>query len=467
MTFVWFLGFLSLACGGSLMAQVQPAPSDGPEPAPPVTRAQDPDDTTLPLPQDPPQVPTPRSAAADDDAPAQGTTQADAAQADPPGRDPVVVQEERDRERQRERRGDLFNDVYLYFPEGELNIRTVNLLRNVLFEGRVKYGFVDGDISTHLRYKYYAKRFTWRLGVFDSVGFDSVDSGSGDFDRVRGGGFLFELPRDYYQRYVGLIQVDDYAFGDVDRPDNNRTNTFLKLGYQYGTAHDPTLNAIAGDTRGRTLPVLTAYRELGPRDLSWAAGLSYATEATGDYEYLRVETEVLKRMFVSERTFLISRFHLGTFPMKKAQDFAVDYDPDDSDDPERPLTFLYAPRDELYKIGGREALRGVDDSIRGTEEVHLTNEFFFPIFLNEQYDAMKLQWNNLYGIAYVGAGSYGFDIDDLVESDRFIVDAGIGVEAELRYRDIVGFLSVLYAQPVVKPDSVDGGEFLVSLRTRR
>lgn len=454
---------LLLSTPPTLSGQVTPPPADGAERRPQAPVTQDPDDpaaeseseSTQPAGESDPQE---RSVPAQAGPPSQSA---------PPQRDPLAVQEERDREREQERRGDLFNDVYVYFPEGELDIRTVNLIRNVLFEGRVKYGFVDGDISTHIRYKYYARRFTWRLGVFDSVGFDSIESGSGDFDRVRGGAFLFEMPRDYYQRYVGLIQVDDYTFGDTDRPDNNRTNTFLKIGYQYGTAYDPTLNAIAGDTRGRTLPVLTAYRELGPRDFSWAAGLSYATEATGDYEYLRLEAEGLRRSYVGERTFLISRLHLGVFPMKKAQDFAVDAQPDFEDDPERGLTYLYAPRDELYRIGGREALRGVDDSIRGTEEIHFTNEYFFPVFLNERYESLKLQWNNLYGIAYVGAGSYGFDIGDLAESDRWIVDAGLGFEAELRYRDIVGYLSVLYAQPVIKPSGVDGGEFLVSLRTRR
>lgn len=446
------------------LSQELPLPADEPQAAVRSHPGEDPDDSSPRRRSEPSAQDTP-SPAAPPQSPAAPAIAAD--QTEPPPRDPRGVQAEREREREQERRADLFNDVYVYFPEGELDIRTVNLIRNVLFEGRVKYGFVDGDISTHIRYKYYARRFTWRLGVFDSIGFESIDSGSGDFDRVRGGALLFEIPRDYYQRYVGLVQVDDYTFGDVDRPDNNRTNTFVKLGYQYGTAYDPTLNAIAGDTRGRTLPVLTAYRELGPRDFSWAAGLSYATELTGDYEYLRLEAEGLKRMYLGERTFLISRLHLGTFPLKKAQDFAVDAQPGFEQDPERGLTFLYAPRDELYRVGGREALRGVDNSIRGTEELHVTNELFFPIFLNEQYDAMRLQWNNLYGIAYVGAGSYGFDVGDLVKTDRVIVDAGIGFEAELRYRDIIGYLSVLYAQPLVKPSGVDGGEFLVSLRTRR
>lgn len=381
----------------------------------------------------------------------------------------AAAQRQRERERDQERRADPFEDVYLYFPEGELDIRTARMIRNVLFEGRINYGFVDGDIETHLRYKYYARRFTWRLGVFDSIGFDSVDSGSGDFDRVRGGSLLFEAPRDYTQRYVGLLQVDDYAFGDVDRPDNNRTNTFVKFGYQFGTPFDPTLNRITGDTRGRIVPVLTAYRELGPRDFSWATGLSLSSEILGgDYEYLRFEAEALKRMYLTRGTFLISRFHVGAFPLKEARDFALDVPADPEDrDPFRAKSFLYAPREELFRIGGREALRGVDDSIRGTEQVHLTNEFFFPVFLNEAYDTMRLRWVNLYGIAYVGAGAFGFDVADLLETDGWIVDAGVGFEAELRYRDVVGYLSVLYAQPVMKPEGIDGGEFLVSLRTRR
>lgn len=386
----------------------------------------------------------------------------------PATRSALQEQEERDRERERERRADLFNDVYVYFPEGELDIRTVNLIRNVLFEGRINYGFFDGDISTYLRYKYYSRNYTWRIGVFDSIGFDSVESGSGDFDRVRGGSLVVELPQDYYRRYFGVVQVDGYSFGDTSRPDNDRENTYVKAGYQFGTAYDPTLNSIASENRGRVLPVLTAYRELGPRDFSWAAGVAYASDvAGGDYEYLRFEAEALKRVYVSRSSFLIARAHLGAFPYKQERIFEIDPDEPPVENEEWPLTFLYAPRDELFRIGGREALRGVDDSVRGTEEVHFTSEYFFPIFLNERYDAMKLQWNNLYGIGYVGAGSYGFDLADLAETNRWIVDAGVGIEAELRYRDIVGYLSILYAQPVRKPEGLDGGELLVSLRTRR
>lgn len=106
-------------------------------------------------------------------------------------RETAAEQAQRERERE-QRRADPFDDIYVYLPEGEFDIRTSRLIRNTLFEGRVNYGFVDGDISTYLRYKYYARRSTWRLGVLDSVGFDSVESGSRDCDRVRGGSILFD-----------------------------------------------------------------------------------------------------------------------------------------------------------------------------------------------------------------------------------------------------------------------------------
>ena len=59
--------------------------------------------------------------------------------------------------------------VNIYLPDGEASVRLRKLIRNVLFESQIDYEFVNGDISTFLRYKYYARNYTYRIGVFDSM----------------------------------------------------------------------------------------------------------------------------------------------------------------------------------------------------------------------------------------------------------------------------------------------------------
>src|SRR5437660_324506 len=68
-------------------------------------------------------------------------------------------------------RRDAFPSVNVYLPEGQASIRLRKLIKNVLFESQIDYRFVNGDISTFLRYKYYAQNFTYKIGVFDSIGF--------------------------------------------------------------------------------------------------------------------------------------------------------------------------------------------------------------------------------------------------------------------------------------------------------
>ena len=76
-------------------------------------------------------------------------------------------------------------NLNIYLPDGEFDIRIRKLIKNVLLESQINYKFVNGDISTFLRYKYYARSFTYKIGVFDTLSFASVQSGSGDFDRIR------------------------------------------------------------------------------------------------------------------------------------------------------------------------------------------------------------------------------------------------------------------------------------------
>src|SRR3954470_1358035 len=94
-------------------------------------------------------------------------------------------------------RRDSLPYVNIYPPEGQASIRLRKLIRNVLFESQIDYKFVNGDISTYLRYKYYARQFTYKLGVFDTIEFGDIGQSEEDFQRVRGGLLLFTFPKDY------------------------------------------------------------------------------------------------------------------------------------------------------------------------------------------------------------------------------------------------------------------------------
>src|SRR5437016_3424446 len=64
----------------------------------------------------------------------------------------------------------------IYLADGRASIRLRKLIKNVLFESQIDYKFVTGDISTFLRYKYYAQNFTYKIGVFDSISFGAIGS---------------------------------------------------------------------------------------------------------------------------------------------------------------------------------------------------------------------------------------------------------------------------------------------------
>ena len=212
-------------------------------------------------------------------------------------------------------RRDSVPNVNIYLPEGQADIRLRKLIKNVLFESQISYRFINGNISTFLRYKYYAKTFTYKISVFDTIEFDvAAVGGSGgtrEFQRVRGGLFLMEFPRDYNHRYFWLVQDDRLTFGQVTRTDNRKNNVYTKLGYQYGTQFDEHLNSIVGESRGRILPVLTAFREIGPQKLSFAAALTESAKIyTGDYRYTKFEAEALRRWDLTPTSFIFTRAHV-------------------------------------------------------------------------------------------------------------------------------------------------------------
>src|SRR5688500_12836485 len=220
-------------------------------------------------------------------------------------------------------------DVNIYLPEMQMSLRLRRLIRNALFESQIDYEFINGDISTYLRYKYYARNYTYRLGVFDTIEFPSVgETSTQEFERVRGGLLLVGVPRDYDDRFFWLVQGDALTFGDLRNPDNKRKNFYTKVAYQFGTQFDERLNAIVGESRGRITPVLTAFRDIGPQKSSYAIGLTQTFNVTGgdldpvrdnfeyalgDYRYTKLEAEGLRRFDTSASTFVFSRVHLGVF----------------------------------------------------------------------------------------------------------------------------------------------------------
>lgn len=372
-------------------------------------------------------------------------------------------------------RRDSLPSVNVYLPEGQASIRLRKLIRNVLFESQIDYEFVNGDISTFLRYKYYARNYTYRLGLFDSIEFpDLASTDDKDFERVRGGLLLVGVPKDYNNRYFFLVQNDQLTFGDTLRPDDQTSNIYAKAGYQYGTQFDERLNGIVGEQRGRITPVLTAFRDIGPQKTGLAAAITQAANVlSSDYTYTKFEAEALRRFDLTSTSFVFTRLHMGTFlAREEVEETPIPRDRDgDGDIDETPEWELYdIPQNELFRLGGREALKSVggNQSAIGTQEVHLTNELFMPIFRNRDYSLGAVHWNTLYGIGYVGAGIVGFDFNDLTDTNNAVVDFGIGTESALTYQDWEIYLSVLAAHPIVKPDELDGGtKIRFAIRTVR
>ena len=116
-----------------------------------------------------------------------------------------------------------------------------------------------------------------------------------------------------------------------------------------------------------------------------------------------------------------------------------------------------------------QKLKSLSDKIEteGTHEVHLTNEYFVPIFRNRDFRTWALHWNTLYGIGYLGAGSVGFEYGQLGRSNNLAVDAGIGTEASIGIRDFDVLISVVYERGIHGVDELKGSKVRFSIRTVR
>jgi hypothetical protein len=338
----------------------------------------------------------------------------------------------------------------VYFPEGDLDLRVNRLVNKTFFEGQVKYNFVSGDITAFLRYRYYSFRRITQLTVFDSISFPTVEHFSNDFDRVRGALMLFQWPRDYNHRTFLLTEVDRITSNTPDlRFNNNKTDNYVRLGYQIGTPDDPRSNAIVAETRAERQTLFTAVREIGPNGFGLTGAVTYGIPSLGgDFRYVRVEAEALKRLDVTESSFLVGRFHIGTFPYKvRVRPPAADVSP---------LDQYSIPHNDYFDLGGRDNLKGLKRSLSGSDEVHSTLEYFFPWFLDAHRDFLRLEWQNFYWILYSGIGTVGFDHKVFTGSAGFYPDLGVGFESSVRLRHRFRFfLSGIVAQTLKGRNGVE------------
>lgn len=353
----------------------------------------------------------------------------------------------------------LIPELNVYFPEGELDLRVNRLVKKVFVEGQVRYNFVDGDISAFLRYRYYGFERTYQLSVFDEVTFEDIEDFSSDFDRVRGILVLTEWPHSFHHRTFLLTELDRISSNKEEFVfDTGKTNLFARLGYQIGTPNDERSNAIVGESRARVERLFTAFRQVGPGDAGLTGALTWGTElALGDFDYVKLEFAGLKRFELPRGVFLLGRLNGGSF-FRKAE---LDRDIDPGGD--LPLTGRFSiPREEFFRLDGRDNLKGLDERRRGTEELHTTWELVFPWFVDEPREALRLDWNNWYWVLYAGAGTIGFDRDVYTELEDYVTDFGAGFEASFELRDYEFFLSALVAQAF----NAEGGvQLRLSLKT--
>jgi len=353
----------------------------------------------------------------------------------------------------------------VYFPEGDLDLRVNRLINNTFFEGQVKYNFIDGSITAFLRYRYYGFNRTTQFTVFDDIEFDRLDQNvTQDFDRVRGTLLLLEWPHSYNHRTFALVELDGISSNRRESGSQffvrkDRTNTFVRFGYQLGTPDEGRSSAIAGETRARTQRLFSAFREFGPGESTLTVAGTYGFPfGVGDFDYVKLELEALKRFDVSARTFLIGRLRGGTFPhVGRTESSALPPQPQDID-------FLAFPRSEALRLDGRENLKGLRRRRGGTELLFTTWEYFFPWFLESHRGFLRLDFQNWYWILYTGIGTIGLDRKIYTDTGSYIPDAGIGFESSFSLRKYRFFLSGIVAQAL----KGDGGlEARISVKSYR
>lgn len=235
----------------------------------------------------------------------------------------------------------------------------------------------------------------------------------------------------------------------------NRTDTLFKVGYQLGTPNDARSNAVVGRSLGRIENLFTAHQAVGPYGIGFSTALTWGFDFfEGDFDYLRLELEGLKRFDHSGEAFTVARVHAGSFLDKKIIRDEPDLEPGEQ---------YSIPRGSLFRLDGRDNLRGVDASLRGTEEAHLTIEHFIPWFLNDDRRALRARWNDWYWVLYGGYGTTGFDRSIYSDFGDYVVDLGFGFESSLLVDDYRFFLAAIVAHAV---GDVGGLELRISVKSQ-
>ena len=191
-----------------------------------------------------------------------------------------------------------------------------------------------------------------------------------------------------------------------------------------------------------------------------AAAVTYGFDYLGgDYRYVKAEVEALQAIALKNRHRLVMRLHAGYFPYKLR--VAPEGEPVD---PERSTPFLI-PRYELFKLNGRDELKGYRGAERGPNQVHFTAEYVVPIFTERPRRLLGLDWTSLYGILYSGTGNVGDTTSIYGEFSDYRVDAGAGIESAISYRRYRAFMGALVAYTFV--NGTGNPRFLLSLKTYR
>ncbi len=324
-------------------------------------------------------------------------------------------------------------------PEGDLDLVIGRWLRQSFFEGRMRYNFAKGDITAYLRYRYFGYKRVYQLGLFDEIEFSRIQEFESEFERIRGFHIFVEQPKDYYSRAFALVEIDQISSNKPEfQFSTDRTNTFIRLGYQIGSPDDSRSFSIIGNRRGRLERLFTSHDEIGPFGAGWTGAISWGMDGLGgDFDYLKAEISGVKRFNLSKNSFLIAGLHAGHFFHK-----VIERDDEEGFEGDR----FSIPREEFFKLNGRENLKGVDEERLGTEELHVTLEYFIPWFENQERHFLKLDWTNWYWILYGGYGTVGFDTEVYGDLDYWIPDAGFGWEASFKVKRTPLFLGFLVAK---------------------
>jgi hypothetical protein len=333
----------------------------------------------------------------------------------------------------------------LIFPEGAVDLKISRLVSKVLFEGQVRYAFVSGDITAFLRYRYYGFGHTTQVEVFDDISFARLESLSTRFDRTRGANVFVEWPRSFSFRAFTLAEVDRISSNRQSiLSTNNRTDTFVRVGAQLGTPGDSRTQRIVGDTRAYFPSIFTAVREIGPGQFGFTSALTYGFHP-GSFDYVRLEAQTLKRFDLTGRTFVLGTLHLGTFLYSELTSPHA-FEPQDR---------YSIPVAGFFNLGGADNLKGLSNSLVGTQELHTTWELFTPWFLGQHHRVLGLDWQSWYWILYAGAGTLGFTSRAYTNLAAYIPDAGLGFESSVRLWRYRFFLSAILARPLKGTNHVE------------